>query len=357
MYEQELTNIRLKIQEALKKLGSEPEAAIQDFVNIKAEAENTFPAESPEWYATLASVEEHLGNIAARQKKNAEAEKHYKEMVRLSVKLFDKDNDKFDFRLGTAFHRLAKFYTTLIQCDRMQLKPVVLDGQKEKIFKTCEMIFNDAIRCTLKNGKSGKGMYVEFHSVCMHDMMVFYAAAGKYEEALKHGKNGIQLEKAIYEKMDDKVHSFRLAERMTALAAVYTASNDLQSAMETLEDAIFALEEHEADDPVKFGLMLGRSYISLAGTYDRLPEEAAQAEDTFKKGYAKLEEVQEKSKRIFLDDMISANVVLGEFYKKKERPEAKVYFQEALKLAQAFKEQTKNARYDYLIAKLKVQVR
>lgn len=357
MYEQELGKIRLQIQEAIKKVAAEPEAAIQDFMNIKAEAESVFPAESEAWYATLASVEEHLGNIAARQKKNAEAEKHFKEMVKLSTQLFEKDKTKFDFRLGTAFHRLAKFYTTLIQCDRMQLKPVVLDEKKQKIFKICEMIFNDAIRCTLQNGRSGKGMYVEFHSICMHDMMVFYSAAGKYEEALKHGKNGIQLEKAIYEKFDDAAHSFRLAERMTALAAVYTASNNLQSAMETLEDAIFALEEHEADDPVKFGLMLGRSYISLAGTYDRIPEEAEQAEATFKKGYDKLEEVQENSKRIFLDDMISANVVLGEFYKRKERPEAKIYFQEALKLAQAFKEQTKNAKYDYLIAKLRVQVR
>lgn len=357
MYEQELTNMRLKIQEAVKKVGSEPETAMKELVDIKAEVEKTFPAESAEWYALLATVQEHMGNVSVKMKKNVDAERHFKEMVSLSVKLYEKDKEKYDFRLGTSFHRLAKFYTTLIQCDRLQIKPVSLDERKEKIFKTCEMLFHDAISCTLKNGKSGKGMYVEFHSVCMHDMMVFYAATGKYEQAIKHGKNGIALEKAIYEKFDDKIHSFRLGERMTALAAVYTASNDLQSGMESIEDAIFALEEHEAEDRVKFGLLLGRSYLTLAGTYERIPEEEQQAEATFLKGYAKLEEVQEISKKIFLDDMISANVVLGEFYKKKERPEAKLYFQEALKLAQTFKEQTKNARYDYLIAKLRVQVR
>ncbi len=357
MYEQELTNMRLKIQEAVKKIATEPETALQELEDIKAETEAAFPAEGAEWYAILATVQEHMGNASLKLKKNVDAEKHFKEMVKLSTKLYEIDKEKYDFRLGTAFHRLAKFYTTLIQCDRLQIKPVVLDERKEKIFKTCEMLFHDAITSTLKNGRSGKGMYVDFHAGCMMDTMMFYAAVGKYEEALKHGKNGIALEKAIYEKFDDKEHSLRIGERMTALAAVYTANNDLQSAMETLEDAIFALEEHEAEDPAKFGLMLGRSYLTLAGTYERIPEEAQQAEATYLKGYAKLEEVQERSKKIFLDDMISANVLLGEFYKKKERPEAKLYFQEALKLAQAFKDQTKNARYDYLIAKLRVQVR
>lgn len=284
-------------------------------------------------------------------------EKELKEAVKLANQLYEKDKEKNDLKLGVALHRLAKFYTTIIHCDRLQRKPVELDEKGQKIFKTCEMIFNDAIRCTLQNGRAGKGIYVEFHSMCMQDMMVFYAAAGKYDEAIKHGKNGIQLEKAIYEKYDDKAHSYRLAERMTALAAVYTANKEVIACMETLEDAIFALEEHEHEDKVHFGLMLGRNYLSLARTYERIPEEASQAEETFLKGYAKIEEVQEMSQNQFLDDKINANIMLGEFYKRKEKPQAKAYFKEALDLAQDYKEKTCHAKYDYLIAKLKVQVR
>ena len=56
MYEQELTNMRLKIQEAVKKVGSEPETAMKELVDIKAEVEKTFPAESAECYALLATV-------------------------------------------------------------------------------------------------------------------------------------------------------------------------------------------------------------------------------------------------------------------------------------------------------------
>ena len=144
---------------------------------------------------------------------------------------------------------------------------------------------------------------------------------------------------------------------MSALAAVRTANNQLEACMELLEDAIFALEEHEQEDRVNLGIMVGRSYISLASTYERIPEEAAQAEATYRKGYAKLEEVYDLSQGKFVDDMVHANIMMGEYFKRKNSPESKEYFKEALRLAQEFKEKTGNAKFDYIIAKLKVQVR
>ena len=103
--------------------------------------------------------------------------------------------------------------------------------------------------------------------------------------------------------------------------------------------------------------MVGRSYISLATTYERIPEEAGQAEATYRKGYAKIEEANEMNQGRFIDDMVHANIMLGEHFKRKNRPESKEYFKEALKLAQEFKDKTGNAKFDYIIAKLKVQVR
>lgn len=286
----------------------------------------------------------------------AEAEKLLKEKVKAAAALYEQDKEKNDLQLGVAFYQLAKFYASLIRCDRIQVKPIQLDEKGQKIFKTCEMIYNDAIRCTLENGKAGKGAYVDFHAACMYDFMLLYAGAGRFADAVKHGENGIRLEKAIYEKMDDIKHCYRLGERMSGLAAVYAANNELVKCMETLEDSIFALEEHEEEDPVNIGILLGRSYISLASTYDRIPEEAEQTEEFYQKGYHKVEEVQELTQNRFLDDMIHAGIMVGEYYKRKENPQAKIYFKEALDLAQGFKEKTGHAKYDYIIAKLKVQV-
>lgn len=292
-----------------------------------------------------------------KQLKPAEAEKLLKEKIKEAAALYEQDKEKHDLQLGTAFYNLAKLYATLLGCNRLHIKPLQLDEKAQKMWKAGEMLFNDAIRCTLANGKSGKAIYVDFHATCMHEMLLFYAAVGKREEALRHGMNGIRLEKAIYERFDDKMHSRRLGERMAAAAAVYSADNNLTACMELLEDAIFALEEHEEEDPVNLGILVGRNYISLASTYERIPEEAEQAEATYRKGYAKIDEVFELSKERFVEDMIHASMMLGEFFKRKNSPESKEFFKEALAFAQEYKTKTGNAKYDYLIAKLKVQVR
>ena len=289
--------------------------------------------------------------------KPAEAEKFLKEKIKEAIEAYNQDKEKNDLQLGVAFYNLAKLYASLIKCNRLQIKPLQLEEQGQKMWKAAEQLLNDAIGCTLANGKAGKAIYVDFHSTCMYEMLIFYAAVGKYEEATRHGENGIRLEKAIYEKFDDAKHSCRLAERMSALAAVYTANNQIESAMELLEDAIFALEEHEEDDKQNLESMVGRSYISLASTYERIPEEAGQVESTYRKGYAKIEEAYEMSQGKYIDDIVHANIMMGEFFKRKNSPESKEYFKEALKLAQEFKEKTGNAKFDYMIAKLKVQVR
>ena len=71
----------------------------------------------------------------------------------------------------------------------------------------------------------------------------------------------------------------------------------------------------------------------------------------------KIEEANEMNQGRFIDDMVHANIMLGEHFKRKNSPESKEYFKEALKLAQEFKDKTGNAKFDYIIAKLKVQVR
>ena len=296
-------------------------------------------------------------DTAIREKRWVDAEKLLKEAVQYAVKMYDADKENNDLQLGIAFHRLGKFYSMLIRCDRMPVKPIELDEKGKNLFNACENLFGDAIKCTLPNGRKGKTMHVDFHSMCMHDLLVLYFAVGKCEEAIKHGTNGIQLEKAIYEKFDDKMHAYRLGERMTALATAHAFNKNAVKAMELLEDAIFVLEEHEKEDPVQFGLTIGRINLTLAGNYERQPEEAYQAEETFLKGYAKLEEVNDLTEGRILEDMVTANLMLGDFYKRKEKPQSKVYYQEALRLAEEYKAKHKNARYDYLIAKLKVQVR
>ena len=235
----------------------------------------------------------------------------------------------------------------------MSAKQRELTELQKKMFELAEGLYKNAVACTMENAKKGALRYANLHALIMSELLVLYASVGDYEKAIACGKDGIKLEKAIYEKMDDKEHSFRLANRMNALATVYIFAKNVQAAVETLEDSIYVLEEHEEEDSDTFGMLLARNYLSLAGAYSQIPEEASNAEATYKKGLEQMTELNKKLNNRFINDLITAYMLVGDYYKRTGSGEtAREYYRWAMKRASYLWKSTKNPQYEAVVRRL-----
>ncbi len=354
MYEKQLFVIQKKVTETVKEAAKDPEAAVERLMQLQKETESFATDSSPEFYNAAATIQEAAGDIWMRAKNPVKAEKSYKEMVRLSMKLNELDRSKFNYRLGFSYYKLASFYRAIIHCAAIYPTPKTLSEKDEKIFRITEGLYKNAVACTMENAKKGQIRYVDLHAACMSEVMVLYAAVGNYQSAISCGREGIQLDKAIYEKLDDKAHSFRLASRMSALSAVYTIVKNVQLAMETLEDAIFVLEEHEQEDPVLFGTMLARCYLNLGNCYSQQKEEADNAEATYRKGLDHIIEANKKADNRFCNDVITSYMMLGDYYRRtKNEDAAKAHYRWAMKLASDQFAKTKNPVYENMMKRLR----
>ena len=78
--------------------------------------------------------------------KPAEAEQFLKGKIREAVARFEEDKEKNDLQLGAAFYNLAKLYASLLNCNRLQIKPLQLDekgqkcGRQRKCFSTTQFV-------------------------------------------------------------------------------------------------------------------------------------------------------------------------------------------------------------------------
>lgn len=353
MDEKELLTIQKKIAEIVKGSAGNPQAAVAALMDIIKETECKAGNTSPAFYSVAATAHEASGDIYMKAKKIGEAEKAFLEMMKMSVKLYEQDKEKYDYRLAFSYYKRAAFYRTALQCNTLSAKPKELTPLQKKMFELTEGLYKNAVACTMDHARKGVFRYVELHALVMSELLILYAAIGDYEKAIICGKDGIKLDKAIYEKLDDKAHSFRLANRMNALATVYTFQKDIQNTMETFEDAIFVLKEHEAEDPITFGVMLARNYISLGSCYAVIKEEAHKAEKTYQQGLNRMVEVNQKAENRLINDVITSYMMVGDYYKRVKKEEnAKLYYGWALKQATELYGKTKDARYENIMKRL-----
>lgn len=354
MNEKELIEIQKKIGDIVKESAKDPDAAIAALDGIRTEAAGAVEDTSAEYYSVSVAVCEAKGDVYARAKKPAEAEKCYIEMVQNAEKMYQMDKEKFDYRLGYANYKRASFYRMILQCADFKNTPKVLNEQQQKLFTVTEGLYKNAVACTMANARKGMLRHAELHAVTMHELAVLYAAVGNYASAIACGRDGVRIDKAIYEKKDDKVHSFRLANRMNTLAAVYTLMKNTQLTMETIEDSIFVLEEHVSEDPLNFGYMLARNYLTVAGCYTQIEEEKENADEAFKKGVKYLEDVNVRTENRIADELLNAYMMVGDHFRKTEKEMvAKSYYVWAMKLASDRFKETKDAKYDRIMTNLK----
>ena len=352
MYEKELLNHQIKLGEIMKAGIKQPQDTLKKLQDLLKSAEQYAQAESVEYYGVTSAIYEAQGDVFMAMKNGQEAEKSFQEMVRRSVKLYEFDKEKHDFRLGAANYKLGLFYRSLIGCHLLMPKAKELNEAQKKVFDVAEKCFKNAIGYTMPNARKGIGRYVEFHTSCMEALMVLFAAVGNYETAVLFGKDCVRLSKAVYEKIDDKVHGLRLANQMTGLAGVYTFMKDAQNALENLEDANFVLEEYAKDDP-KAGVMLAKNYISLGSCYCNVEEEKENAEEAYKKGLQLMISLNDQLNNRMINDVIQSYIFVGDYYKRSnDEANAKANYASAMKLASDMFRVTKQPRYEALVKQL-----
>lgn len=353
MYEKELQLMQKRILEIVKSAQTDVQGAVEKLKDLKKEAEEKMEAESQELSNITATIYEAIGDVYRKAKNPVEAEKAYKEMMTYSSKLYTADKEKYDYRQAISHYKFASLYRLGIQCNMLVPKPKQLNDLQKKVFALTENYYKNVLVCITEKAKKGSLRYVELHSTVMNELSVMYACVGNYEKAIEVGKNGITVDKTIYDKQDDKIHGLRLAGRMNSLAAIYAYTKNSQAASEMLEDANYVLERHEEEDPIAAGIMLGRNYLNLGGCYTLLEEEKDQAEETFLTGLNKVLELNEKVKGGLSEDVLLAQMLVGDYYKKVGKEEtAKEHYAQAKEKAEFLYKHTKNPKYEAILKKI-----
>lgn len=122
---------------------------------------------------------------------------------------------------------------------------------------------------------------------------------------------------------------------MNGLALIYNLMQNIDMATDTLEDAIYALGEHESDNPVEFGMAIGRFQMNLANCYQRSRTQKTNAEETYLNALRNIKAVNDKTDNRYVLDLISAFQAVGQYYiSQGKRSEGESYLQNGIFLAE-----------------------
>lgn len=334
MYEKEITEIRGKITEALRMKKDQMSEALA-LLDAQQEAlAKLFSEDAAEYHSTMVTIEESRGDIYQRNRQIKGAAESYDRMGKHADVLYKKDHQKYDFFKAAALYKQAGCIRISINCMVMTPTPRVLNEQENKLYQLAMLRYTEACKVILNKTQLGMIPPREMTANCMMDMAVMHGIVGNYKDALECARKGVELDKDVYNARDDKEHSMRVALHMNLLALIYNLMKNVDMAMETLEDAIYALGEHEPEDPVQFGITIGRFQMNLANCYQASRTEKKQAEPTYLTALTNIQGVNEKTGGRFVLDLISAFQAVGRFYlSQNNRKEAESYLNNGILLA------------------------
>ena len=249
-----------------------------------------------------------------RARKFVEAETYYKQMVQYAQKLYEIDKEKYDLRYGTAFAELANNCRTCIGCHVFGNQPRPLNDKTQKPFDAGMNFYKMAITVTQENAKKGSGKHLELRAECIGSMAVMNASIGNYGESIKMFNDVINIQKALYQAVDNKEMGVKLGSSMSTLATVYSLYKDPENAQENLEDSIYVLSEHESEDSVRSGILIARNYMNLAGCYVLLKASKEEIDSAYEKATQKISMVNAIAKNAAVMDEITCYMLSGQYY-------------------------------------------
>ena len=357
MNEKELFEKQKRVAEIMKGSIKNPQEAIKQLEQFQTELDKEAKEDSVENEILSTMIGEAMGDCYMKLRKIADAEIAYQKMLKFAIALYKRDAARHDYRLGAAYYKFGCFYRNIIGCQMLSPKKVELKEPQKQGFKLAEQCLQSAVECTKSTAAKGSGPHIELHGHCFEALMILHNCVGDREKAIACGKTAVNINKKIYEVKDQIHQGMRLANVMNGLAAIYSFAGDHQNSMECLEDAIYVLEEHEAQEPDKAGLLLARYYISLGSCYSMIEEEKENAEEAYKKGLNRIIELNDKSNNRLVDDLIQAYMFVGEYYARVQKQEdAKAHYTWAMKLASDMWKVTKNRKYEAMMNHLNGKV-
>ncbi|MBR4587822.1 MAG: tetratricopeptide repeat protein [Lachnospiraceae bacterium] len=321
MYEKELEKAQERLNAALTLSKQHPSEAINMILDMEKWVDENIDNETTEYYGVIIAYNEAMGDLSLRMKKYPEAEGFYKKMARMASKLYETDKSKYDFRLATAYCKLANNCATNIGCQGVPQTPRVLNEKMQRPFDAGENFYKMAISLLQENCKKGSIRHLEIQARAINSLATMEAAVGKYKEALKMFDDSVRILKAIYQTVDNKESGAFLGITLQNQATVATLFKDAPKAQECLEDSIFVLKEHEEEDSIRAGVMIARNYMNLGGCMLFQKADLAEVDAVYDKATAKISMVNAIAKGAAIPDEVSCYMLAGQYYLKTEREE------------------------------------
>ena len=338
--------ILLKIRQYV----NDPNITMEEFDSLMLETSYMLNEDKNEM---LSFIYEAMGDVCRNKNQWVEIEKNYLEMLKYAKNNFDINQEQHAYRLGFVSYKIGNFYRTALRCTQFGPNPIVLSDTQEKLFMSCEIHYKNAVACTVYLAKQGDLHTLELHSTAMNELSVLYTAVGKYEEALKVARDGVRIDKSIYEKINDKTRCFLYGNRLNNLATIYLVSKDHKNAMETYETSVTILKQHKNEEPITYGILLGKNYLALGNCYSQIKEKESIAITAFQNGLDYMENVNVKTKNALIYDVITSYMIVGDYYKRTNKnDQANRYYSWAMNHSKEMLEKTNEKKYEHVIKRL-----
>lgn len=314
MYENEVKKAQERLNAALTLAKQQPDEAVNMILDMQKWVEETLPNDCPEFYGVVITYSEVIGDMRLRAKNFVEAETYYKKMVQYAQKLYELDKEKFDLRLAQTYAKLANNCRTSIGCNVFGNKPRALTEKTQRAYDAGVNFYKAAITVIKDNAKKGSAKHLSLRADCIAALAIMNASTGNYKDAIAMYKDVVNIQKAIYQAVDNKEMGLKLATSMATLATIYSLYKDAENAQNSLEDSIFVLSEHEKEDPVRFGILIARNYMNLAGCHVILKHDEKEIDAAYEKATQKIGMVNAMAKNAALADEITCYMLSGQYY-------------------------------------------
>ena len=337
MYEEEIKALQRSIMQAVNCKRDEIAQAQEQLKALQEHLTETIPEDTDAYLVAQVSLEESQGDLYQRMGKIKDASAYYDRMARYAAQLLQKDEKDAGsaYRMAVALFKQAGCIRLGINCQIVTPKPRSLNEQENKAFQAAVSRYKEAVRLMLPAAKEGKAREMTMTSNCLNDLSTMYGVVGNYKDALEASRSAVQIDRTLYDHMDDAPHSMRVAVHMNGLALLYNLMQNTEMATDTLEDVIYALSEHEADSPVEFGMAIGRFQMNLANCYQRSKTQKANAEETYLNALRNIKAVNDKTDNRYVLDLISAFQAVGQYYiSQGNRSEGESYLNNGILLAE-----------------------
>ncbi len=354
MYRNQINEIRKNIIAAVEKSRTSCKEALAMLENIKQQAADSIPADDIASDLIVSMIWEAQGDVYMNSKDVPNAEKAFSEMFFTANRAYEKDREKLRSRYGFCCYKRAHFYAFTLGCSKPSYPPKTLNEKQQKVFELAITLYKSAIGVTFKPNTPMAVADADLHSLCLNEIMIMYAAVGDFDNAIKYGKDGVEIEKAVYAKLPDSDHGFRAISRLNGLAAICMAAQKAAPAAELLQQSIEIASKHMEENPQLFKTMAARSNLTLGNCFAVMPDKTAQAEMHFKSGVRLITDANEKSDNKLMADVLTAYMMTGDYYIRiKKYAPATDHYRWAYSVAENLYATTKGPQYAKIMEKLK----